>query len=95
MYRRGCTVFRLRDTTNVKAILRYPHEGDLLASGWAIGSEHLRGRAAALEVSIGKGKLFLFGNDVTYRGQPQATIKMFYNAVLLGGAPSVPTIEIK
>ena len=75
--------------------MRFASQGDLLASGWAIGADRLQGRAAAIEAKVGKGKVFLFGTDVTYRGQPQTTIRMFLNAVLFGGAPPVTSSEMK
>jgi hypothetical protein len=95
MFRRSA-VFQVRDSKRVKVLLRFPETGgDLLASGWAIGAELLRGKAAALEATVGKGKVYLFGIDAVYRGQPQVTIKMLFNSILLGAARSVPSTEVK
>jgi hypothetical protein len=55
---------------------------DTLMSGWAIGEEHLAGKAAVLSVKVGKGRICLYGADVTYRGQPVGTFKLLFNAIL-------------
>ena len=94
MFRRS-PVFRVRDTDEVKVLARYPATGEVLASGWAIGANLLRGRAAAMEANIGSGRVYLFGPDIAYRGQPQGTIKLLFNAVLLGGANEVSTTELR
>jgi len=94
MFRRS-PVFRVRDRDQARVLMRYPSTGELLMSGWAIGEKLLRGRAAALEVPVGKGKLYLFGADVVYRGQSQGTIKLLLNALMLGPAPTVPTSRIR
>jgi hypothetical protein len=64
-------------------------ERDVLASGWAIGAEHLVGRAAAVRVKLGAGSVHLFGADVIYRGQPLSTFKLLFNAILAGPARKV------
>ena len=55
---------------------------DTLVSGWAVGAERLIDKAAAVCVPTGKGRLVLFGADVTYRGQPIGTFKMLFQALL-------------
>ena len=94
MFRRS-PVFRVRETDKVKVLARYPTTGAVLASGWAIGGKLLRGRAAAMEANIGSGRVYLFGPDVAYRGQPQGTIKLLFNAVVLGSASEVSTTELR
>jgi hypothetical protein len=58
----------------------------LLRSGWAVGEEKLAGTTAVADVDIGRGKLFLMGPEVTQRGQPHATFKLLFNALLYGPA---------
>jgi len=53
-----------------------------LLSGWAVGEEHLAGKAAVVSARVGKGRIVLYGADVTYRGQPLGTMKMVFNAIL-------------
>jgi hypothetical protein len=52
-----------------------------LVSGWAWGQQYLDGGTAVAETSIGEGKLFLFGPEITFRGQPHATFKLLFNAL--------------
>jgi hypothetical protein len=55
---------------------------DTLVSGWALGDDHLAGKAAIVAVPLGKGRIVLFGADVTYRGQPVGTFKPLFQALL-------------
>ena len=61
----------------------------VLESGWAWGQQYLDGGAAAVEASIGSGKVFLLGPDVTFRGQPHGTFKLLLNGIYYGGAKTV------
>jgi hypothetical protein len=53
-----------------------------LRSGWAWGQTYLEGGIAALQASVGKGTLYVFGPEVTFRGQPHGTFKLVFNAIL-------------
>lgn len=55
---------------------------DTLVSGWAIGEDHLRDKAAVLCAHVGKGRIVLCGVDATYRGQPLGTAKLVFGAIL-------------
>lgn len=66
---------------SVEVIASYA-KTDTLASGWAVGLEHVAGRAAIARVRVGKGAVLLFGCDATYRGQPFVTIRIVQNALL-------------
>jgi hypothetical protein len=57
-----------------------------LRSGWAWGKERLRGGVAMAEAKVGEGNLFLFGPEITNRGQPHATFKLLFNGIFLAGA---------
>jgi hypothetical protein len=59
---------------------------ETLTSGWALGQEHLDGGLAVAEAKLGEGKVFVMGPEVTFRGEPDATFKLLFNAVLYGGA---------
>ncbi|MCX7975327.1 MAG: M14 family metallopeptidase [Candidatus Aminicenantes bacterium] len=56
-----------------------------LRSGWALGQGYLQGSVAAIEALVDKGKLYLFGPEILFRGQPHGTFKLFFNAIFLGG----------
>jgi len=37
-----------------------------------------------LDATIGKGKMFLFGPEITFRAQPAGTFKFLFNGIYLG-----------
>jgi acyl CoA:acetate/3-ketoacid CoA transferase beta subunit len=64
----------------VEAVATYPDE-PLLLSGWMIGDDLIRGKAAALDVSMGEGKVLVFGFNVHNRGQARSTTKLLFNSI--------------
>jgi hypothetical protein len=84
-------VFRLKPEAalqGVKAVAWFG-EGHLLRSGWAWGEHYLNGGVLAVEATVGKGKLFLFGPEITFRAQPHGTFKFLFNGIYYGGAESI------
>jgi hypothetical protein len=65
----------------IEVVASYPDE-PLLLSGWMIGDERIREKAAALDVSYGAGKIVLFGFNVHNRAQARSTVKLLFNALL-------------
>lgn len=67
----------------VRALAHFdsPHP---LRSGWAWGQERLEGGAPFVEADLGDGKLFMFGPEVTFRGQTHATFPLVFNAIYYG-----------
>ncbi len=55
-----------------------------LRSGWAWGQHYLEGGIAIIEADFGKGKLLLYGPEVTFRGQPHGSFKFFFNGLYYG-----------
>jgi hypothetical protein len=66
--------------SHVRTIVRYAAD-HVLQSGWMVGEDRLRGRAAAVEVAYGRGHVVLFGFRVQHRAQPHATFKLLFNAL--------------
>jgi hypothetical protein len=50
-----------------------------LRSGWAFGQAYLQDGVAAFEANVGKGKLFVYGPEITFRAQTHGTYKMLFN----------------
>jgi hypothetical protein len=66
---------------NVRIIARYPTDKNPLLSGWLLGGDRIKGKAALVEVTLGKGRIILFGFRPQYRGQSLATYPLFFNAI--------------
>lgn len=50
-----------------------------LRSGWAWGQSYLQDGVAAFEADYGKGKLYAFGPEITFRSQTHGTFKWMFN----------------
>jgi hypothetical protein len=66
--------------------------GKLLRSGWAWGEQYLWRSVQVAEAAVGKGKLFLYGPEIAFRGQPHGTFKLLFNGIYYGAAE---TVELK
>ena len=66
---------------NYKIVAEYPDEA-LLLSGWILGDEKLRNKAAVLDIDFEKGKLILFGFNVHNRAQAYLTFKLLFNSLI-------------
>ena len=60
-----------------------------LRSGWAHGAHHLQGTAAVVDAPVGKGRVLLFGPEITHRAQPHGTFKFLFNGIHYARATSV------
>jgi len=84
-------VFRLLPDAKQKGVIPvawFPN-AEPLRSGWALGQNYLNGGNTALEATIGKGKVFLFGPSFTFRGQTHGSFKFLFNGISQAGATTV------
>jgi hypothetical protein len=83
-------VFKLApdaETKKTSAVAWFPNNKPLV-SGWAWGQQYLDGGTAVAEASVGEGKMFMMGPEVTFRGQPHGTFKLLFNGLYYGSAES-------
>jgi Zinc carboxypeptidase len=85
MYDGDATVMQVTDPNARIDVVARIRGMDTLVSGWAIGTEYLVGKAAVLCAHVGKGRVLLYGADVSYRGQPLGTAKLLFQGILTAG----------
>ncbi|MDR2754162.1 MAG: hypothetical protein LBC20_00515 [Planctomycetaceae bacterium] len=85
---RNSPVFRLLPDAKLKgvhAVAWFPN-AEPLRSGWAWGQHYLDGSTTVVEANFGKGKVLLFGPEITFRGQPHASFNFLFNSIYYAGA---------
>ena len=86
MFERG-PAFETKSGFRGVVLAAYAKERNPLASGYLLHPERIQGKAAALEVFDGDGRVYLFGFRPQWRGQSHGTYKLVFNAIY--DAPSV------
>jgi hypothetical protein len=77
--------FEVTDDSRARVVARYSQsKEELLRSGWLLGSQYIAGRAALVEVILGRGRVVLFGFRPQHRGQTWGTFPLVFNSVSLG-----------
>jgi hypothetical protein len=74
-------VFKLGDAAKSQQIrpLAWYGDDEALRSGWAWGQQYLKNGVAAFVAPVGKGKLFAYGPEITFRAQAHGTFKLLFN----------------
>jgi len=73
-------VFETTEDFKGTVLARYPSNETPLASGFLQGEKLIQGKAAALDVELGKGHVILLGFRPQWRGQPFGTFRVIFNA---------------
>ena len=87
----GSPVFEIEQSVlnaQIAAPVTYAKE-NVLKSGWLIGENRIAGKAAALDIAYGKGRIILIGFRAQHRAQTHGTFKIFFNALYYGSAQEV------
>jgi hypothetical protein len=80
MFERG-PAFETKDGFRGRILAAYPKEQSPLMSGYLLHPERIQGKAAAVEVQYGKGRVYLLGFRPQWRGQSHGTYRFFFNAI--------------
>ncbi|MGD8818053.1 MAG: peptidase, partial [Acidobacteriota bacterium] len=82
LFFRNSPVFRLRPDAAAHGVEPVAWFGPgSLRSGWAWGQIFLEDGVAALSARMGNGRVFLFGPEINFRGQPHGTFKLLFNGI--------------
>jgi hypothetical protein len=68
----------------------YPKERNPLMSGYLLHPERIQGKAAAVEVQYGEGRVYVFGFRPQWRGQSHGSYKFIFNAIYSSALPKPP-----
>ena len=90
MFERG-PAFEPKSGFQGAVLATYPRERNPLASGFLLHAERIQGKAAALEVFYGGGRVYLFGFRPQWRGQSHGTYKLIFNAIYDSTAVARPS----
>ncbi|HSQ23240.1 MAG TPA: M14 family metallopeptidase, partial [Pyrinomonadaceae bacterium] len=78
------SAFDTTESGKVQVIARYAKES-VLQSGWLRGEDKIKDKIALASVTMGKGRVVLFGFRPQHRGQTWGTFPFIWNAINLGG----------
>ncbi|MGB2750804.1 MAG: M14 family zinc carboxypeptidase [Pyrinomonadaceae bacterium] len=65
-----------------RVILRFAAEKELLVSGMLAGGGELAGKAAVVDVPVGRGHVVMFANNPMWRHETHGSFSMLFNAIL-------------
>jgi hypothetical protein len=84
VYFEASPVFNILPEAQAKANIKplaWFADAQSLRSGWAWGQTYLNGGVAAFKANVGKGILYAYGPEITFRAQPYGTFKFLFNGL--------------
>ena len=75
-------VFNITPDANSKRVVKpiaWFSTNKPLRSGWAWGQSYLQDGVTAFVATVGQGKLYAFGPEITFRSQTHGTFKFLFN----------------
>jgi hypothetical protein len=86
----GGPAFQAQAGFHGAVLASYAKETNPLESGLLLHPEAIEGKAAAMELAYGKGRIVLFGFKPQFRGQSHATYKYLFNELYVFDHPAFP-----
>lgn len=65
-----------------RVVLRFAPERELLISGMLAGGNDLAGKAAIVDIPVGRGHIVMFANNPMWRHQTHGSFSLLFNAIL-------------
>jgi len=90
MFERG-PAFETKSGFHGNVLASYPKDRNPLESGYLLHPDRIQGKAAAVEVFLGDGRVYLFGFRPQWRGQSHGTYKFVFNAIYDSPSMAKPT----
>jgi hypothetical protein len=88
-------VFRLGDSaSDAPTRVAWFSSRSPLRSGWAWGQHYLESGVAVVDAKLGRGRVLLFGPQITFRAQSHATFKFLFNAIYYATAEA-ETLKVR
>jgi len=83
--------YRLKPGATSQVVSRYP-DTDVLASGWLLGEQHIKGQANVVAHRAGNGLVVTYGTQVGFRTWTRGTFKLIFNPMYHGPSTAVPDV---
>ena len=83
------------NSPTAKVVGAYPGTGSMLASGYEVGAEQLRGKADVVSMDVGEGWVTVVGSQSTFRSWPRSLWPLVSNSVYHGPSKAVTGPELK
>lgn len=65
-----------------RVVMRFAAEKELLVSGMLAGGSELAGKAAVVDIPVGRGHVVMFANNPMWRHQTHGSFSLLFNAIL-------------